>query len=82
MSDACKAGENVEPQNIGVSIEACYLGSVCARECLNDPAFMAEDNWSAELAVRIFRVMVSQSVSEGSLAILIRAYPLDASYAK
>jgi len=65
--DRCGAGGN--DSGIGVSMECCRVGSVIARECVGDPRFMAEDNWSAELAVRIFRQMVAQAICEGTLAI-------------
>jgi len=54
---------------IGVSMSVCSTGSQIARSCVNDSAFMAEDNWSAELAARMFKAMVAQAVSEGTLAI-------------
>ena len=55
---------------IGVSMAVCSTGSQIARQCVNDPEFMAADNWSAELAARMFKAMVAQAVEEGRIMIL------------
>ena len=58
-----------------ISIAVCIVGAEVLEACVGDPAFMAKDNWPGELAARVYKVMVAQSVREAAVASPSRRVP-------
>lgn len=73
-----EAGEAADVSNwgdrqdvdFGVSLASARIGDELLTKHVADPEFMRQENWAAELASRVYKAMVKQTVCEGRFAIL------------
>ncbi len=44
----------------GITLGMALAGGEVVEKCVNDPAFMAKENWAGELIVRVYEAMCAE----------------------